>query len=110
MKKELASGNGTASSFSCRSAIGLGRGLMGISGSTSSSSPTVWKKQAVKHRLIIDLSSITASLCLSDILRVTWEVVRREGIFHFIDIGLELIDFKLMQTKSISINNNNFCE
>lgn len=43
MKKELASGNGTASSFSCRSAIGRGRGLMGISGSSSSSSPTMQK-------------------------------------------------------------------
>lgn len=38
-KKELASGIGTASSFSWRSAIGRGRGLRGISGSSSSSSP-----------------------------------------------------------------------
>ncbi len=44
MKKELASGKGTASSFSCRSAIGRGRGLVGMSGSSSSSSPTMWKK------------------------------------------------------------------
>lgn len=44
MKKELASGNGTASSFSCRSAIGRGRGLIGISGSSSSSSPTIDRK------------------------------------------------------------------
>lgn len=47
MKKELASGNGTASSFNCRSAIGRGRGLMGISGSSSSSSPTMCKKAKV---------------------------------------------------------------
>lgn len=50
MKKELASGNGTASSFSCRSAIGRGRGLMGISGSSSSSSPTIDKKKAQIRR------------------------------------------------------------
>lgn len=39
MKKELASGMGTAFSFSCSSARGRGRGLTGISGSSSSSSP-----------------------------------------------------------------------
>lgn len=39
MKKELASGMGTAFSFSCSSARGRGRGLSGISGSSSSSSP-----------------------------------------------------------------------
>lgn len=39
MKKELASGIGTAFSFSCSSARGRGRGLTGISGSSSSSSP-----------------------------------------------------------------------
>lgn len=39
MKKELASGIGTAFSFSCSSARGRGRGLRGISGSSSSSSP-----------------------------------------------------------------------
>lgn len=39
MKKELASGMGTAFSFSCSSARGRGRGLRGISGSSSSSSP-----------------------------------------------------------------------
>lgn len=58
MKNELASGSGTASSFSCRSAIGRGRGLMGISGSSSSSSPTMWRRvdsklySAVTHLLI----------------------------------------------------------
>lgn len=40
MKKELASGMGTDSSFSCRSAIGRGLGLWGMFGSSSSSSPT----------------------------------------------------------------------
>lgn len=111
MKKELASGNGTASSFSCRSAIGLGRGLMGISGSTSSSSPTIWEKQVIKNRLFIDLSGTTGEgiLCLSEVLCVTWEVIGREGILHFIDIGLELINFKLTQTKSTD-NNYNVCE
>jgi len=39
MKKELASGMGTTVSLSCKSAMGLGLGLIGISGSTSSSSP-----------------------------------------------------------------------
>ena len=39
MKKELASGMGTAFSLSCSSASGRGRGLTGISGSSSSSSP-----------------------------------------------------------------------
>lgn len=42
MKKELASGMGTAFSFSCSSARGRGRGLRGISGSSSSSSPAGW--------------------------------------------------------------------
>lgn len=53
MKKELASGKGTASSFSCRSAIGRGRGLMGISGSSSSSSPTMWGK--IYYSVMTDL-------------------------------------------------------
>lgn len=65
MKKELASGNGTASSFSCRSAIGRGRGLMGISGSTSSSSPKMQKKidgkfQSAQTDLFTCKSHVTA--------------------------------------------------
>lgn len=49
MKKELASGMGTAFSFSCSSARGRGRGLRGISGSSSSSSPAWWP-QAGKRK------------------------------------------------------------
>lgn len=48
MKKELASGMGTTVSFSCRSAIGRGRGLRGISGSSSSSSPGQQVNQNVR--------------------------------------------------------------
>lgn len=66
MKKELASGSGTASSFSCRSAIGRGRGLIGISGSSSSSSPNKRKKThsifySVMTNLLSNCNPATAS-------------------------------------------------
>lgn len=49
IKNELASGIGTASSFNCRSAIGRGLGLSGISGSSSSSSPRQQKEVGISR-------------------------------------------------------------
>lgn len=50
IKKELASGMGTDSSFSCRSAIGRGLGLWGILGSSSSSSPIQHNSGGIQQR------------------------------------------------------------
>lgn len=73
IKKELASGSGTASSFSCRSAIGRGLGLIGISGSTSSSSPIVQKKA----RLIF-YSALTNLLSIYNHVTVSYERERKQ--------------------------------
>lgn len=31
---------------------------------------------------------------------ITWEVIGWEWIFHFIDIGLKLVDFELIKTQT----------
>lgn len=64
MKKELASGMGTAFSFSCSSARGRGRGLRGISGSSSSSSPVEKRKKLPREGGKVTLWTI---LCQKDL-------------------------------------------
>lgn len=91
---------GTTVSFSCRSAIGRGRGLVGISGSSSSSSPRqrVSVRQMDGKGLHVFKSWLSCMNAFENAVHLTWKISRWKRIFNLVHVGFKFVHSELQKT------------